>query len=177
MFRSIVIFSYDCSMLRFQSVVKETLYVGQVQLNYDYFILILNQNFQRFAIKLSFVNTRPGTTPYKSIVASRSPSLVKDAKALSIPVQSAGQPLVYQHGEHNVNLPQYTNEVFEGHFTQPENINNQPNAFNFDYNDNNYMDFMNQPNDADSNTVENEQNEMLCNLRLSKLISLLDLNS
>lgn len=101
---------------------------------------------------------------------------MKDAKALSIPVPSAGQLLAYQHGDHSVNLPQYIKEVFEDHFTRPENINNQPNAFNFDYNDNN-MNFMNQPIDADLKTVENEQNEMLCNLRLSKLLSFLELNS
>lgn len=129
-----------------------------------------------FALRITFfINTRPGTTPNKSFVASRSPSLVKDAKALSIPVPSAGQPLAYQHGEHRVNLPQYTNDLFEGHFTHPENINNQPNAFDFDYNDNN---FNSQLIDGDSTSfVENEQNEKLCYLRLSQLISFLELNS
>ncbi|XP_037025392.1 uncharacterized protein LOC119066834 isoform X2 [Bradysia coprophila] len=120
---------------------------------------------------------RPGSTPNKSFVASRSPSLVKDAKALSIPVPSAGQRLAYPPGEHHVNLPQYTKDLFEDRFIHPETITNYypQNAFHFDYNDNNFMDQLNDGDDG--NFVENEREERLCYLRLSKLILFLELNS
>ena len=102
---------------------------------------------------------------------------MKDAKAPSIQVQSAGQPQAYQHGEHRVNLPQYTNDHFEDLFIHPETINNHQNAFNFDYNDNDNNIMDQQLNDGDLTFADDEPNERLCYLRLSKLISLLQLNS
>lgn len=118
-----------------------------------------------FKNHLFSTNARPGITPNKS-VASRSPSLVKDAKVPSIPVQSAGQLQAYQYGENRVNLPQYTNDLYEDRFIHPENTNIYRNAFNFDYNDNNFLDPLN-----GDDLVENEQKEKLCHLRLNRLIS------
>lgn len=106
---------------------------------------------------------------------------MKDAKApLTIQVPLAGQRLAYPHGEHHVNLPQYTRDLFEDHSIHPETIINNPqNTFNFDYNDNNFMDQLNDDADDDGNfvAVENEREERLCYLRLSKLILFLELNS
>lgn len=102
---------------------------------------------------------------------------MKDAKALSIQVPSAGQRLAYPHGEHHVNLPQYTRDRFGDHSIHPATIindNYQQNAF--DYNDNNFMDQLNGDDDGNF-AVENEREERLCYLRLSKLILFLELNS
>lgn len=106
---------------------------------------------------------------------------MKDAKALSIQVPSAGQHLAYQPGDHHVNLLQYINDHFEDLFIHPENINNHQKAYNsYDYNiaynDNNFLNQLNDDDDDDDSIfVENEQKEKLCFMRLNKLISFLEL--